>query len=72
MIRRGSSRYDKLIQERGCFCDLYLGNYFPECFSPCEMNLDQRFSGDPLFFHNYTGYTSLLLGLRICPHIFDS
>lgn len=40
-------------------------------FSPCEMNLDQRSTGDPQFFHNYTGYTSMLLGLRFILHIFD-
>ena len=68
---RGSSRYDKLIQERGCFRHLYPGNYFADGFSPCKMKMDQRCSGDPLFFHNYTCYTSMLLRLRFSLHILD-
>jgi len=35
------------------------------------MKLDQRCSGDPVFFHNYTGYTSMLLRLRFSLHILD-
>ena len=35
------------------------------------MKMDQRCSGDPLFFHNYTGYTSMLLRLRFSLHILD-
>ena len=69
---RGSSRYDKLIQERGCFSHLYPGNFFADCFSPCKMKMDQRCSGDHLCNRNYTGYTSMLLRLRFSFHILDN